>query len=96
MREIADEDEVLTVLERHGGELRQRLRTDVVNVAPLEIHVIRFSNDEAYENYSNDERTKVVSPANALGAVLALVLRRVTMKDRPSAQCPVTIWHRPS
>ena len=62
MREIADEDEVLTVLERHGGALLQRLVTDGANGAPSAIHVIRFSSDEAYESYLNDERPVGLQP----------------------------------
>lgn len=62
MQLIGYEDEVLTLLERHGGELLQRLRTDGANGAPLEIHVIRFSSDEAYESYLNDERRVSLQP----------------------------------
>ena len=62
MQLIAYEDEVLALLERHGGELLQRLRTDGANGAPLEMQVIRFSSNEAYESYLNDERRVGLQP----------------------------------
>jgi len=53
---IAYEDAVLPLVAAHGGTVRQRARTDGTDGAPLEIHLLEFPSDAAFDAYMADPR----------------------------------------
>ena len=48
------EDAVLQLVPAHGGRVRERVRTDGADGAPLEIHLLEFPSDEALDAYMQD------------------------------------------
>jgi uncharacterized protein (DUF1330 family) len=58
---IAYEDSVLEFVAEHGGQVRERARTDGANGAPLEIHLIDFPSEEAFDGYLNDPRRQAMA-----------------------------------
>jgi hypothetical protein len=53
---IAYEDAVLALVAEHGGAVRQRARTDGRDGAPLEIHVLEFPSQGAFDAFMDDPR----------------------------------------
>jgi uncharacterized protein (DUF1330 family) len=51
---VAYEDAVLQLVPAHGGRVRERVRTDGADGAPLEIHILEFPSDEALDAYMQD------------------------------------------
>jgi hypothetical protein len=51
---VAYEDAVLPLVPAHGGRVRERVRTDGADGAPLEIHVLEFPSEDALDAYMND------------------------------------------
>ena len=51
---IAYEDAVLQLVPAHGGFVRERVRTDGADGAPLEIHVLEFPSEDALDAYMQD------------------------------------------
>ncbi len=51
---VAYEDAVLPLVATHRGRVRERVRTDGADDAPLEIHVLEFPDDTALDVYMND------------------------------------------
>lgn len=51
---VAYEDAVLQHVPAHGGRVRERVRTDGADGAPLEIHVLEFPSDDALDAYMQD------------------------------------------
>jgi len=60
---IAYEDAVLALVAAHGGTVRQRVRTDGTDGAPLEIHVLEFPSDEALDAYMQDPQRAALAAA---------------------------------
>ena len=58
---IAYEDQALELVAEHGGQVRARARTDGVDGAPLEIHLISFPSDDAFAAYMNDPRRQAMA-----------------------------------
>jgi uncharacterized protein (DUF1330 family) len=50
------EDKVLELVAEHGGRVRERARTDGAADAPLEVHVLEFPSDDAFDAYMHDAR----------------------------------------
>lgn len=50
------EDQVLAFVPSHGGRMIQRARTNGSDGAPLEVQLVEFPSDEAFEGYMHDER----------------------------------------
>jgi hypothetical protein len=55
---IAYEDAVLSLVDAHGGTVRQRARTDGAEGAPLEIHLLEFPSEAALDAYMADPRRR--------------------------------------
>jgi hypothetical protein len=51
---VAYEDAVLELVPAHGGRVRERVRTDGADGAPLEIHMLEFPSDGALDAYMQD------------------------------------------
>ena len=51
---VAYEDAVLRLIPAHGGRVRERVRTDGADGAPLEIHLLEFPSDDALDAYMQD------------------------------------------
>ena len=55
----AYEDQVLPLLNEHGGRLQRRLRNEL---GTLELHIISFPSDVAFQNYRTDPRRTAATP----------------------------------
>ena len=55
----AYEDQVLPLLNEHGGRLQRRLRNEL---GTLELHIISFPSDVAFQNYRADPRRTAATP----------------------------------
>ena len=60
---IAYEDAVLQLVPAHGGCVRERVRTDGADGAPLEIHVLEFPSEEALDAYMQDPQRAALADA---------------------------------
>ena len=60
---IAYEDAVLQLVPAHGGAVRQRVRTDGADSAPLEIHVLEFPSEDALDAYMQDPQRLALADA---------------------------------
>jgi len=60
---IAYEDAVLQLVPAHGGRVRERVRTDGANGAPLEVHLLEFPSDEALDAYMRDPQRAALAEA---------------------------------
>jgi hypothetical protein len=80
-RLIEYEDQVLPLLALHGGTLVQRLRTNVDDGAPLEIHVIRFPSNASYERYLDDPRRIELGQLRTVAVARTEVHRVVNVGD---------------
>ena len=60
---VAYEDAVLPLVATHGGRVRERVRTDGSDDAPLEVHVLEFPSDSALDAYMNDPQRQELSAA---------------------------------
>jgi uncharacterized protein (DUF1330 family) len=58
---VAYEDAVLPLVATHGGRVRERVRTDGADDAPLEVHVIEFPSDDAFDAYMNDPQRQALT-----------------------------------
>jgi uncharacterized protein (DUF1330 family) len=58
---VAYEDAVLPLVAAHGGRVRERVRTDGTDDAPLEVHVIEFPSDDAFDAYMHDPQRQALS-----------------------------------
>jgi uncharacterized protein (DUF1330 family) len=50
------EDRVLALLPEHGARVVHRMRSDGRDGVPLEVHVIEFPDDDAFDAFTSDER----------------------------------------
>jgi uncharacterized protein (DUF1330 family) len=55
----AYEDQVLPILKEYGGRLQRRLRNEL---GTLELHILTFPSDAAYQNYRADPRRTAAAP----------------------------------
>jgi uncharacterized protein (DUF1330 family) len=60
---VAYEDAVLPLVAAHGGRVRERVRTDGADDAPLEIHVLEFPSDGALDAYMTDPQRQALTGA---------------------------------
>jgi uncharacterized protein (DUF1330 family) len=60
---IEYEDAVLPLVPVHGGRLRERVRTDGTDGAPLEIHMLEFPSEDALEAYMQDPQRVAMTEA---------------------------------
>jgi uncharacterized protein (DUF1330 family) len=60
---IAYEDSVLLLVAAHGGRVRERMRTDGADDAPMEIHVLDFPSEAALAAYLDDPQRLAMSDA---------------------------------
>jgi uncharacterized protein (DUF1330 family) len=58
---VAYEDKVLALVADHGGRVRERARTDGADDGPLEIHLIDFPSDDAFDAYISDPRRQAMA-----------------------------------
>jgi uncharacterized protein (DUF1330 family) len=58
---VAYEDAVLPLVTAHGGQVRERVRTDGGDDAPLEIHVLEFPSDAALDAYMSDPQRQALA-----------------------------------
>ena len=49
---ITYEDRVLPLVAEHGGRVRERARSDGTEGAPLEVHLIEFPSEAAFDDAS--------------------------------------------
>jgi hypothetical protein len=63
---VAYEDAVLLLVPAHGGRVRERVRTDGADGAPLEIHVLEFASEDALDAYMHDPQRLALSDARDL------------------------------
>ena len=71
------EDRVLALLPDHGARVRQRVRSDGGDGAPLEVHVLEFPSEAALDAYMADERrVRVVGAPRARHRAHASAARR--------------------
>jgi uncharacterized protein (DUF1330 family) len=57
------EDRVLKILADHGGHVLQRARTRPGSVdEPVEIQLLSFSSESAFETFMNDPRRRCMAP----------------------------------
>ena len=52
------EDQVLPLLNEHGGQLQRRLRN---SDGTIEVHVVRFQSDRAFQAYRDDPRRTAIA-----------------------------------
>ncbi len=69
------EDRVLALLPDHGARVRQRVRSDGGDGAPLEVHVLEFPSQAALDAYMADERRVALSALRERGIARTQVLR---------------------
>ena len=69
------EDRVLALLPDHGACVRQRVRSDGGDGAPLEVHVLEFPSQVALDAYMADERRVGLSALRERGIARTQVLR---------------------
>jgi uncharacterized protein (DUF1330 family) len=74
---VAYEDAVLELVAAHGGRVRERVRTDGTEGAPLEIHRIDFPSDDAFDAYMNDPNRQAMAGARD-AAIERTAVYRVT------------------
>ena len=55
----AHEDQVLPLLNEHGGRLQRRLRNELGTV---ELHIVSFPSDVAFQKYRSDPRRTAATP----------------------------------
>lgn len=55
----AYEDQVLPILNEHGGRLHRRLRNEP---GTLELHIVSFPSDAAFQKYRGDPRRTAATP----------------------------------
>ena len=60
-RLVAYEDRVLQLLSDHGGHVLQRARTSGLADGPLEIHILSFTSEQAFDGFMADERRAAMS-----------------------------------
>jgi hypothetical protein len=60
---IAYEDAVLQLVPDNGGRVRERVRSDGADGAPLEIHVLEFPSDAALDAYMQDPQRAALADA---------------------------------
>jgi uncharacterized protein (DUF1330 family) len=60
---VAYEDAVLPLVAVHGGRVRERVRSDGADDAPLEVHVLEFPSDAALDAYMNDPERQALTGA---------------------------------
>ena len=60
---IAYEDAVLKLVPAHGGVVRERVRSDGADGAPLEIHMLEFPSEDALDAYMQDPQRLAMADA---------------------------------
>jgi hypothetical protein len=73
----AYEDRVLPLLNEHGGRLQRRLRNDV---GTIELHLISFPSDIAFEKYRSDPRRTAAAPLLKRSSA---TFERLSLRDVP-------------
>jgi hypothetical protein len=71
----AYEDQVLPLLNEHGGRLERRMRNELGTV---ELHIVSFSSDTALQEYRDDPRR---SAAAHLLETSAAKVERLSLRD---------------
>jgi hypothetical protein len=73
----AYEDQVLPLLNEHGGRLQRRLRNEL---GTLELHIVSFPSDVAFQKYRSDARRAAATP---LLEASSAKLERLSLRDVP-------------
>ena len=73
----AYEDQVLPLLNEHGGRLQRRLRDELGTV---ELHIVSFPSDLAFQNYRSDPRR---TAAARLLESSSVKIERLSLRDMP-------------
>lgn len=71
----AYEDAVLLLVPAHGGRVRERVRTDGADGAPLEIHVLEFPSEAALDAYMQDPQRAALADARERAIERTVVYR---------------------
>lgn len=72
---IAYEDEVLSLVPEHGGTVLQRVRSADGDGGPLEVHLIRFPDQAAFDGYLADPRRTAMADRRDSAVARTEVLR---------------------
>ncbi len=72
---VAYEDRVLPLVAGHGGRVRERARSDGTDGAPLEVHLIEFPSEAAFEAYLVDDRRAAMAAERDAAIARTQVLR---------------------
>jgi hypothetical protein len=72
---IAYEDRVLELLEDHGAQVLQRVRTDGADGQPLEVQVLEFASQTALDGYMGDGRRMALAGEREAAIARTEVLR---------------------
>jgi hypothetical protein len=73
----AYEDQVLPLLNEYGGQLQRRLRNELGTV---ELHIVSFPSDLAFEKYRSDPRRTAAAPVLETSSAK---LERFSLRDVP-------------
>ena len=73
----AYEDKVLPLLKEYGGRLQRRLRNEL---GTLELHIVSFPSDVAFQKYRSDPRRAAVAH---LLETSSAKLERLSLRDVP-------------
>lgn len=57
------ENAVLELVPAHGGRVRERVRTDGADGAPLEVHLLEFPSEDALASYMQDPQRRAMAGA---------------------------------
>lgn len=72
---IDDEDRVLALLPDHGRQILQRARSDGREDGPLEVQILDFPSQAAFDDYMADERRLALARARDAAIARTEVLR---------------------
>jgi uncharacterized protein (DUF1330 family) len=74
----AYEDQVLSLLPDHGGQLIQRARTVPRNAnhdEPTEVQLLRFASEDAMDGFMNDDRRTALADQREKAIAMTEILR---------------------
>ncbi len=78
---VAYEDAVLELVPAHGGRVRERVRSDGADGAPLEVHLLEFPSEDALDAYMQDPQRLAMAEARDR-AIERTEVYRVDLVDR--------------
>jgi hypothetical protein len=81
------EDQVLELVAQHQGEVLQRVRGDGADGQPLEVQIIRFGSEAAFDAYLRDGRREAMAQQRER-CVERTELVRVDLVGEPTSREP--------